>query len=57
MKIRTGESNQEQLASDKVYDRARALISKEIYRQPGLLCTPRNFAQISKLLGKNIFWY
>jgi hypothetical protein len=28
-----------------------------IYRQPGLLCTPRNLAQSSKCLGKNIFWY
>ncbi len=28
------------------------------YRQPGLLCTPRNFAQSLKFLGKNdIFWY
>jgi hypothetical protein len=27
------------------------------FRQPGLLCTPRNFAQSSKLLEKNIFWY
>ncbi len=28
------------------------------YRQPGLLCTPQNFAQISKFLGKkHIFWY
>jgi hypothetical protein len=26
------------------------------YRQPGLLCTPRNFAQRSKYLG-NLFWY
>jgi hypothetical protein len=25
------------------------------YRQPGLLCTPRNFAQSSKFLEKNIF--
>ncbi len=25
------------------------------YRQPGLLCTPRNFAQSSKLLGKQYF--
>ncbi len=25
------------------------------YRQPGLLCTPRNFAQSSKFLGKNIY--
>ncbi len=28
------------------------------YRQPGLLCTPRNFAQSSKFLGKKkYFWY
>jgi hypothetical protein len=27
------------------------------YRQPGLLCTPRNFAQSSKFLGQNNFWY
>ncbi len=26
------------------------------YRQPGLLCTPRNFAQSSKFLGKKYFW-
>ncbi len=25
------------------------------YREPGLLCTPQNFAQSSKFLGKNIF--
>ncbi len=25
------------------------------YRQPGILCTPRNFAQISKFLGKKYF--
>jgi hypothetical protein len=25
------------------------------YRQPGLLCTPQNFAQSSKFLGKKIF--
>ncbi len=29
-----------------------------IYRQPGLLCTPQNFAPSSKFLGKkNFFWY
>jgi hypothetical protein len=27
-----------------------------MYRQPGLLCTPRNFAQNSKILGKNLFF-
>jgi hypothetical protein len=27
------------------------------YRQPGLLCTPWNFAQSVKFLGKNIFCY
>ncbi len=27
------------------------------YRQPGLLCTPQNFALSSKYLGKNIFSY
>jgi hypothetical protein len=25
-------------------------------RQPGLLCTPRNFAQSSKFLGKKYFF-
>jgi hypothetical protein len=28
---------------------------KASYRQPGLLCTPQNFARSSKLSGKNIF--
>jgi hypothetical protein len=28
-----------------------------MYRQPGLLCTPRNLARSSKFLGKNIFWF
>jgi hypothetical protein len=27
-----------------------------MYRQPGLLCTPQNFAQSSKFLGKKIFF-
>jgi hypothetical protein len=26
------------------------------YRQPGLLCTPQNSAQSSKILGKKIFF-
>ncbi len=26
------------------------------YRQPGLLCTPQNFAQSSMFLGKKIFF-
>ncbi len=26
------------------------------YRQPGLLCTPQNFAPSSKILGKEIFF-
>jgi hypothetical protein len=29
-----------------------------VYRQPGLLRTPPNFAQSSRFLGKkNFFWY
>jgi hypothetical protein len=34
-----------------------ANISKAVlYRQPGLLCTPRNFAPSSKFLEKKYFW-
>jgi hypothetical protein len=30
---------------------------RRVYRQPGLLRTPQNFAQSSKILGKKYFWY
>jgi hypothetical protein len=30
-------------------------VRKPTYRQPGLLCTPRNFARSSKFLGKKYF--
>jgi hypothetical protein len=37
---------------------SKLLKHRLVYRQPGLLCTPRNFAQSSKFLGeKKNFWY
>jgi hypothetical protein len=32
------------------------VVCRYVYRQPGLLCTPRNFAQSSKLVREKIFF-
>jgi hypothetical protein len=56
------DSSEAWLAEDSIFtvpSKVKAgLMVLRTYRQPGLLCTPRNIAQSSKFLGKKItFWY
>jgi hypothetical protein len=49
--------NHSTLYSEQARPFSRLHSRRWAYHQPGLLCIPRNFAQSSKFLGKNIFWF